>query len=241
MFSFEVDDRILHVVLGRPEKRNALIPSLLPAAQAELVERAGDPNLCGLVLRSQGPFFCAGYDISSIPSEPAADGRMVGELDDFVAALAGLDLPTVAWVQGGAYGAGFELALACDLRLTTDRARWCMPPAKLGLLYSLDGMCRLQRAVGEQRARYLLTTAAVISGADAATWGLALEALDDDQSLERRGAELLGELRGVNAASARGAKALLESVSPQLDPNLVAQAETLRAELFAVAQRPPKP
>ena len=241
MFSFEVDDRILHVVLGRPEKRNALIPSLLPAAQAELVERAGDPHLCGLVLRSQGPVFCAGYDISSIPSEPAADGRMVGELDDFVAALAGLDLPTVAWVQGGAYGAGFELALACDLRLTTDRARWCMPPAKLGLLYSLDGMCRLQRAVGEQRARYLLTTAAVISGSDAAAWGLVLEALDDDQSLERRGAELLGELRSVNAASARGAKALLESASPQLDPNLVAQAERLRAELFAAAELPPKP
>jgi enoyl-CoA hydratase/carnithine racemase len=116
-----------------------------------------------------------------------------------------------------------------------------MPPAKLGLLYSLDGMCRLQRAVGEQRARYLLTTAAVISGLDAATWGLVLEALDDEQSLERRGAELLGELRCVNAASARGAKALLESASPQLDPNLVAQAERLRAELFAAAQRLPKP
>ena len=93
MFSFEVDDRILHVVLGRPTKRNALIPSLLPAAQAELVERAGDPNLCGLVLRSQGPFFCAGYDMSLIPSEPAQDGRMVGELDDFVAQIIELVVP----------------------------------------------------------------------------------------------------------------------------------------------------
>jgi enoyl-CoA hydratase len=240
MFRFEEQDRVLHLIIDRPDKRNALIPAALPAAQAELVRRSEDPDLCALVVRGEGGFFCAGYDRDAIPAKPGSDGRMVGELDDFVAALASVPLPTIAQVEGGAFGAGFEIALACDLRLTTASARWCMPPAKLGLLYSLDGMCRLQRAVGEQRARYLLTTAAVIDGAKASQWGLVLQAASDNPALEQDCGALLDQLRSVNAASSRGAKALLQSAEPQLDPDLVRCAEALRAELFAVAELPPK-
>jgi enoyl-CoA hydratase/carnithine racemase len=233
MFRFHIDDRVLHLVIDRPNKRNALDPRQLAAAQAELVERAAEPTLCALQISGAGSFFCAGYDLASIPTEPGGDGRMVGELDDFVAALASVSLPSIAVVQGGAFGAGFELALACDMRLTTKSARWCMPPAKLGLLYSLDGMCRLQRAVGEQRARYLLTTAGVISGEQAAEWGLVLSAAADNQALADNSATLLEQLRSINPASARGAKALLHSAERSLPAALIAQAEALRAELFA--------
>ena len=233
MFRFHVDDRVLHLAIDRPNKRNALDPSQLAAAQAQLIERAADPTLCALQISGAGSFFCAGYDLDSIPTEPAEDGRMVGELDDFIAALASVSLPSIAVVQGGAYGAGFELALACDMRLTTNSARWCMPPAKLGLLYSLDGMCRLQRAIGEQRARYLLTTAAVINGEQAAEWGLVLSAAADNQALADNSATLLEQLRSINPASARGAKALLHSSERSLPAALIAQAEALRAALFA--------
>ena len=165
---------------------------------------------------------------------------MVGELDDLVSCLANFPAPTLALVQGGAFGAGFELALACDLRLSTHTARWCMPPAKLGLLYSLDGMCRLQRAVGEQRARYLLMTAEVITGQTAATWGLVLESLDSDERLIQRGEEIVETLRRVHASSARGAKILLQSAGSQIEPGLLRRSEALRAELFASAALPPK-
>jgi enoyl-CoA hydratase/carnithine racemase len=233
MFRFHIDDRVLHLVIDRPNKRNALDPSQLAAAQAQLIERAADPTLCALQVSGAGSFFCAGYDLDSIPTEPAEDGRMVGELDDFIAALASVSLPSIAVVQGGAYGAGFELALACDMRLTTKPARWCMPPAKLGLLYSLDGMCRLQRAIGEQRARYLLTTAAVINGEQAAEWGLVLSAAADNQALADNSATLLEQLRSINPASARGAKALLHSAERTVPASLIAEAELLRSQLFA--------
>jgi enoyl-CoA hydratase/carnithine racemase len=116
-----------------------------------------------------------------------------------------------------------------------------MPPAKLGLLYSLAGMRRLERAVGEQRARYLLTTAAVIDGARAAQWGLVLEALADAKGLEAAVLGVLHQWRGVNAQSACAAKALLVSAQSELPASLVARAETVRAELFARADLPPKP
>ena len=240
MFRLEVDDRVLHLTLDRPDKRNAILPSELKRLRDELLEYAEDQALCAVVVRGQGPFFCAGYDLNAIPPQPADDGRMVGELDDLVSCLANFPAPTLALVQGGAFGAGFELALACDLRLSTHTARWCMPPAKLGLLYSLGGMCRLQRAVGEQRARYLLMTAEVITGQTAATWGLVLESLDSDDRLAQRGDEIVETLRQVNALSARSAKILLQSAEPQLEPVLVGRSEALRAELFASAELPPK-
>ena len=240
MIRFAVVDRVLVVTLERPLKRNALIPDALITGRHELLRQAVREDLVAVVLRGAGSFFCAGYDLESIPSVPGGDGRMVGPLDDFVAVLAGLDVPTVAVVQGGAYGAGFELALACDLRLTTETARWCMPPARLGLLYSLEGMCRLQRAIGEQRARYLLMTAAVIHGEQAARWGLAFEALHDADALEVRCDALLDQLRSVHRASLQGTKRLLRSVEPALEPALLAESEALRAELFAAAELPPK-
>ena len=240
MFRLEVDERVLHLTLDRPDKRNALLPSELKRLREELLEYADDPTLCAVVVRAQGPFFCAGYDLAAIPPLPADDGRMVGELDDLVSCLAHFPAPTLALVQGGAFGAGFELALACDLRLTMDTARWCMPPAKLGLLYSLDGMCRLQRAVGEQRARYLLMTAEVITGQTAAAWGLVLESLRSDCELARRGAEIVDTLRLVHASSSRSAKIILQSVEQQIEPDLLRRSEALRAELFASAELPPK-
>ena len=240
MFRLEVDDRVLHLILDRPAKRNALLPRELDRLRNELTHFTEDSSLCAMMVQGEGSFFCAGYDLHTIPPQPAQDGRMVGELDDLIACLANVPLPTIALVQGGAFGAGFELALACDLRLTTRSARWCMPPAKLGLLYSLDGMCRLQRAIGEQRARYLLMTAEVITGQQAATWGLVLDALDSDEELAQRGQEVVASLRQVHAASARGAKILLQSAEARLEPRLLARSETLRAKLFASADLPPK-
>ena len=133
---------------------------------------------------------------------------------------------------------GFELALACDLRLTTATARWCMPPAKFGILYSLSGMRRLELAVGTQRARYLIYTGAVLDGSRAVTWGLALEAMEDGGALQRRVFELLGELRSVRVESTRAAKQLLSAAETPVSSPLLRRSEKLRARLFAAADLP---
>jgi enoyl-CoA hydratase/carnithine racemase len=230
-----VDDRVLWVTLDRPEKRNALTPEGLDALRRTLEQYAADDDVCALVLRGAGGAFCAGYDVAKIPRSPGVGGRMVPELDAAVAALAAFPAPTIAWIDGPAYGAGVELALACDLRLMRDDARLCMPPAKLGLMYSLEGMARLQAAIGEQRARLMLFAGRVVGAAQAARWGFVLGVYSDAE-LETEVDVLLADLRAARCASLRSAKITLVAHAAEPDVDLVERTERLRAELFASAR-----
>jgi enoyl-CoA hydratase len=230
-----LDDRVLWVTLDRPQKRNALTPEGLDALRETLEQHAGDDDVCALVLRGAGDAFCAGYDLAKIPRSPGAGGRMVPELDAAVAALAAFPTPTIAWIDGPAYGAGVELALACDLRLMRDDARLCMPPAKLGLMYSLEGMARLQAAIGEQRARLMLFAGRVVGAAQAVSWGFALGAYGEAK-LEAEVEALLIDLRAGRCASLRSAKTVLVAHTEEPDRDLVERTEQRRAELFASAR-----
>jgi enoyl-CoA hydratase/carnithine racemase len=229
-----LDDRVLFVTLNRPAKRNALTPEGLAELRQVLLDHAADESICGLVLRGAGGAFCAGYDLAQIPRRPGRGGRMVPELDEAVAALADFPAPTIAWIEGPAYGAGVELALACDLRLIREDGRFCMPPARLGLMYSLEGMARLQAALGEQRARLMLFAGRVVSAAEAAGWGLVVGAYSEAE-LEAAVFALLADLRAARCASLRATKRTLVANAAEPSGALVARTEVLRAELFASA------
>jgi enoyl-CoA hydratase/carnithine racemase len=149
-----------------------------------------------VVLRSEGPVFSSGIDLRAFSPE-GVDGERVlariAELDDEGAAelIAGfqagfswlhdVDVPTVAVVQGAAVGAGFQLALACDLRVCSTNARFAMRETSLGLVPDLTGTHPLVRTVGYSRALELCVTGRWVDAAEALDLGLATTVVDPDE------------------------------------------------------------
>ncbi len=151
-------------------KKNALDDGLLQAIGRELSR--GEGVRCWLVRSSGEDVFSAGYDLSSL-DEVRADAPLP---DDLLSEVLGMlwahHAPSVALVQGAAFGAGCELALACDFRVGGPNSAFCLPPAKLGIVYALSGLKRVANVVGLQRARYLFLTGRRVDAASAADWGL---------------------------------------------------------------------
>jgi enoyl-CoA hydratase len=195
-----IDGAIAQLVLNRPAKRNALDRAMW-AAVPELAARvAGDPEVKVLVLRgATAEAFSAGADIAEFEEVHAsaeaahAYHEVVHRAYDSIASLA---KPTIAMVRGVCFGGGCALALCCDLRYADQTATFCIPPARLGLAYSLGETKRLVDLVGPSRAKEMLMGARVIGADEALRIGLATR-LFDAVDLERETlafAERLGDL-----------------------------------------------
>ncbi len=163
------------LVLDAPDRGNSLDQDMLASVEAALA--ALDPGVRVVLVRGAGDrAFSTGYHVPSLLAELEA-GPSVSDfeghpLERALRALEAVPVPTIAVVHGNAYGAGCELALACDLRLAADDARLCMPPAKLGVLYSATGMRRLVELCGPAAAKELLFTGDVVDASRALALGL---------------------------------------------------------------------
>ncbi|NTX33529.1 enoyl-CoA hydratase/isomerase family protein [Myxococcus sp. CA033] len=177
--SVEVEDReggVRVLTLSNPARRNALNDAMLARLDAAL-EPA--PHVRVLLVRGAGGTFCAGYDLTHL-GPPGADGRLPD--DALVECLLKLEhhpVPSVALVQGAAVGAGFDLAASCDFRVGAPDTVFLMPPAKLGIVYSPEGLARATRLVGLSRAKQLFLTARKLDAREALDWGL-LDACEGD-------------------------------------------------------------
>lgn len=168
-----VDSGVATLTLDRPEARNALTPELIAELLQTLGEIARDPDVRAVVLRGASGSFCAGYDLNHLTSPGTAEaGRERDEVERVCAALLGLRMPTVAAVAGVASGAGCDLAMSCDVRIASEDARFAMPPARLGILYSPEGVGRLTSLVGPAVAKELLFTGTLIGAERALAVGL---------------------------------------------------------------------
>jgi enoyl-CoA hydratase/carnithine racemase len=174
------------LTLDRPQARNALTPALIAELLDTLDAMGSDPDVRVLVLRGAGGSFCAGYDLNLLTSPGTAEaGRERDEVERVCSALHALRMPTIAAVAGVASGAGCDLAMSCDVRFASDDARFAMPPSRLGILYSSEGVNRLTALVGPAVAKELLFTGALIDAERALAVGLVnrvvpAAALDDE-------------------------------------------------------------
>jgi len=171
----EQADRIATVTLNRPEARNALNLEMREALEAALRALGEDPGVRVLILRGAGEHFCAGGDVKFMLERrmTAAEGRArVEAMNRAVRALVHFRTPTIAMVDGFAVGAGCNLALACDLVVASDRARFGEVFARIGLVPDGGGIYLLPRRVGLARAKELVFTADVIGAAEAERLGL---------------------------------------------------------------------
>lgn len=218
------------LTLDRPQRRNALTPALLDALAAAL---APDDAVRALLLEAVGPSFCAGYDLGQLGADAEADRSPDARIQEVLALLEAHPAPSVAVVQGPAFGAGCELACACDFRLGTPQATLCMPPVRLGVVYAPDGVWRVARLAGLQRARELFLTARELGAVEALGWGL-LDRVHADAAGQARA--LSGELAAASPLAMAGLRRTFQLLGrAPLDAAARAELDRLRREAFASA------
>jgi 2-(1,2-epoxy-1,2-dihydrophenyl)acetyl-CoA isomerase len=227
------------ITLNRPDARNALDMTMRQDLEAALVDLDKDAGVRVVVVRGAGEHFCAGGDVKLMRDHPmtAAEGQSrVEAINRAILALARFRAPTIAMVDGAAAGAGCNLALACDLVMASDRARFGEVFARIGLIPDAGGTYFLPRRVGLARAKELVFTADIIDAREAERIGLvnrvvaAADLETEAYALARRIAEgpprvlaaakaLLDRAAGAMIAAAdhrEGLRAFFEKRPPQV-------------------------
>lgn len=179
---FAVDDGIATITFDRPDVLNALNADLMLEFGLALDVVAGADAVKALILTGSGRAFVAGADISEfthLGSDAFAgrDAALSGQ--DVLNALAALPVPTIAAVNGFAFGGGLEVALACDLRIAAEGARLGLPEVGLGLIPGYGGTQRLPRLIGPSRALDLIFTGRHVEADEALQLGLVNRVAED--------------------------------------------------------------
>lgn len=226
------------VVLDRPDKRNAVTSAMWQALPTLAREFDADDATRVVLLRGAGTAaFSAGADIAEMQAglaNPSALKVMQQAVQDGQSAWADMDRPTIAVIQGACTGGGCGLALSCDLRLATPDSFFTIPPAKLGLVYSLVDTRRLVDLVGPSRAKDILFTGRRVGAAEALSMGL-IDRVVPDADLESAARELALGIAGVAQSSVRAAKRIVNSISAGARDE-TAESKRLYDESFTSAE-----
>ncbi len=169
----------------QPHKRNAITMNMWQELPRVLKTIAADADIRVLLVRGSGASaFCAGADISEFEDMYATRESTASYVQAVRKAqyeLRHLPQPTIAWIYGDCVGSGCGLALACDLRFAANDARFGIPPAKLGLAYSVGDTAQLVEKVGVARTKDLLFSARLLNSSEALSMGLIDREITPDQ------------------------------------------------------------
>lgn len=207
--TLHVDGEIAVVTLDRPAKLNALSLEMLGALERHVAAIDGNPAIRVAVLTGAGErAFCVGADINAWSAlEPLEMWRTwIREGHRVLGRLASLRQPTIAAVNGFAFGGGLEVALAVDMRLAAESARFAMPETKIGTVPGWGGTRRLSAVIGAARAKQMIFSGAQIDARTAERWGLVNEVVAEDDLLPRVNA-LAQEIAGNAPVAVQLAKA----------------------------------
>ena len=200
---------VRHLVLNRPEKRNALNDELILAIREAAAAAAADRDVLCVVVRGAGPMFSAGMDFGGLAALAADPGRLrefrrpILETWNLLEEMA---KPTICQVHGACIGGAMELALACDLRVMAADALIGMPETRVGLIPDVGGSSRLPAVVGLGRAKELVMTGRMIDGTEAERIGLVNRVAPADE-LDAATAALVRRAPGLRAGGGRARQA----------------------------------
>lgn len=173
------------ITLDEPSKLNALSPGIRSGLTAAFAAARDDDAVRVLVVTGAGEkAFCAGADISGFEFTTRYAREFIDKVLDVLALPENIGKPVIAAVNGFAYGGGFEIAIACDFIIASERARFAVPEIQLGLLPGF-AIVRLAELVGRQRAKYLSMLGEPVSAQEAQAMGLVLEVVPHADLLSR--------------------------------------------------------
>ncbi|WP_340315412.1 enoyl-CoA hydratase/isomerase family protein [Rhizorhabdus argentea] len=200
MFTIDSIGRIARINLDRPAARNAIAIAHWGQLSAAIAEVAASGARV-LILRSAASgIFCSGADIGDLKAlgaDPAMRTRFRTGMATTFDALAALPIATIAAIDGGCYGAGVALALACDMRIAGAKAAFGITPAKVGIVYPAGDVARLKALVGSGQATRLLLSGMTIDADQALAIGL----VEERAPIADKAALSLAETISVNSAS----------------------------------------
>ena len=216
--TYQRDGRVGFIILNRPEKRNALSMEVWNALDAAIAEAEADSEARVVLLRGEGPSFCAGLDlgpdneiVSLVTGKTGATQkiefyRIVRKAQAIHTRLERLLKPTIAVVQKHCLGAGLELICCCDMRLCSADAVFALPEATLALITDVGGLQRLPRIVGPGHAREIAYRGHRFGAERAKEINLVNDVYPDEETLQAKALELAQEIAANPPLAVQGAK-----------------------------------
>jgi len=228
--SYEVIDRVAHVTIERPEKRNAMTLEVFDQLTERAAQAADDPDVGAVLVSGRGGTFSSGIDISVFGQQvgEGAGPAFIARLQAAFTAYEELDVPTLAAIEGYCFGGGIQLALACHLRMVAPSAELSVMEARWAIIPDLGGTHRLPRLVGLGRATELTLTARRVPADEAVAIGLAEVALPADGALDEAHV-FAARLAAGPGALRRAPRLLRENLQRDRVAALEAEAEVQQA------------
>ena len=233
-----------HVVLNRPDKRNAMNGELVQAIGVALKAAANDPEVHCVVLRGEGAMFSSGMDFSDLVGLSEAPENLRAFRTEILAIwnlAEEMAKPTVCSIHGGAIGGALELALACDLRVAAQDALLGLPETRVGLIPDVGGSSRLPAVVGLGRAKEMIMTAKLVDGVEAERIGL-VNRVAPAEELEAATQQLVDELLACAPVAVGHAKRVMDAsarpaLAATLEQEVTVQELCARSDDYAEGAR----
>jgi len=224
---YTVEDMVATITLNRPERMNALTMVTYQEAEQALREAEADNGVRAVIFTGAGRGFCSGDDVRELPGPPTEEQLaqrkipVKGRPTPLAAALLSFEKPLIAAVNGAAVGWGMDLALMCDIRIASDKARFGEVYVLRGLVADIAGWLLLPMIVGLSKAYELLLTGDIIDAQEAERIGLVSKVVPPDD-LMPAAKELATRMTQLPPVAVRMTK---EAVKKGLDYNLAALGE----------------
>ena len=202
--------------MSYPERRNALSEAL----SIELMEAVTSAPCRALILRGEPGVktWSAGHDVDDLPGQGVDPITWISPVERLVQVIAAAPFPVIAAVEGGAWGAACNLALACDLLVATRTATFAITPARLGVPYHPDGLAQVLAAVPAHAARELLFTAQPLAADSPLLAGTVNRLAESSADLTRMSEELAQRIASLAPLSIHSMKAEINALLGAVDP-----------------------
>lgn len=238
-FNLEIEDNIANIILSRPEQLNSMSRKFWVELPEILEEVNRNSEIRALIISSTGKHFCAGMDLSAfdngvanIPKEKRPDNARIGEalyrsakeLQEYISKLEKIRVPVIAAIHGGCIGGAVDLVTACDIRLATTDAFFCIQEINIGMAADVGTLQRLPRIIPDSKMRELAYTGRRMLADEAKESGLVSDVYDSQEEMVNAAKEMANEIAKKSPIAIYGLKALMNysrdhTISDSLDFN----------------------